>query len=194
MFIASLRRTLSASLYPFRSSVLGLISTSICSALDCTLNYAPNYHPHLLPLCLHRVVYLDSDLLLVDDISKFSAIPLGSSIVLAAPEYCNANFTSYFTPTFWSNPALSLTFSDRRPCYFNTGVMVIDLQRWCAGGYTAKIEEWMKLQKRIRIYGLGSLPPFSLVCRLLYWSGKRKPWASPSPQDGVDPMERYILE
>ncbi|KAK9164069.1 hypothetical protein Syun_004971 [Stephania yunnanensis] len=168
---ASLRRTLAASfpylrfsLYPFRSSsVLGLISTSIRSALDCPLNYARNYLPHLLPLCLRRVVYLDSDLLLVDDIAKLSATPLGPSSVLAAPEYCNANFTSYFTPTFWSNPALSLTFADRRPCYFNTGVMVIDLHRWRAGRYTSKIEEWMELQKRMRIYELGSLPPFLLV-------------------------------
>ncbi|KAK9158742.1 hypothetical protein Scep_005316 [Stephania cephalantha] len=65
MCIASLRRTLSASLYPFRSSsVLGLISTSIRSALDCPLNYARNYLPHLLPIYLRCVVYLDSDLLL----------------------------------------------------------------------------------------------------------------------------------
>ncbi|KAJ6400184.1 hypothetical protein OIU84_015767 [Salix udensis] len=81
----------------------------------------------------------------------------------SSPEYCNANFTSYFTPTFWSNPSLSLTFADRRPCYFNTGVMVIDLDRWREGDYTTKIEEWMELQKRMRIYELGSLPPFLLV-------------------------------
>ncbi|KAK9129964.1 hypothetical protein Sjap_010451 [Stephania japonica] len=97
--------------------------------------------------------------------SALSATPLDrpSPAVLAAPEYCNANFTSYFTPTFWSNPSLSLTFAGRRPCYFNTGVMVIDLHRWRAGDYTAKIEEWMELQKRMRIYELGSLPPFLLV-------------------------------
>ncbi|KAK9128052.1 hypothetical protein Syun_016849 [Stephania yunnanensis] len=48
--IASLRRTFSASLYPFRfSSILGLISSSIRSTLDCPLNYARNYLPHLLP-------------------------------------------------------------------------------------------------------------------------------------------------
>lgn len=41
--------------------------------------------------------------------------------------------------------------------------MVIDLNRWRTGDYTRKIEEWMELQKRIRIYELGSLPPFLLV-------------------------------
>ena len=40
---------------------------------------------------------------------------------------------------------------------------MIDLHRWREGDYTTKIEEWMELQKRMRIYELGSLPPFLLV-------------------------------
>ncbi|KAI5656010.1 hypothetical protein M9H77_24803 [Catharanthus roseus] len=166
-----LRATISSSfpylkfqIYPFAdSAVSGLISTSIRSALDCPLNYARSYLANLLPLCVRKIVYLDSDLVLVDDISKLAETPLGEDKILAAPEYCNANFTSYFTPTFWSNPSLSLTFANRKACYFNTGVMVIDLDRWRAGDYTTKIEEWMELQKRMRIYELGSLPPFLLV-------------------------------
>ncbi|GFY86138.1 nucleotide-diphospho-sugar transferases superfamily protein [Actinidia rufa] len=155
---------LKSRIYPFDdSAAAGLISTSIRSALDCPLNYARSYLPNLLPSCVSKVVYLDSDLVLVDDIAKLAATPLGGDAVLAAPEYCNANFTAYFTPTFWSNPSLSLTFADRKACYFNTGVMVIDLLRWRSGGYTTKIEEWMELQKRMRIYELGSLPPFLLV-------------------------------
>lgn len=151
-------------IYPFQDSpVLGLISTSIRDALDCPLNYARNYLADVLPTWVPKVVYLDSDLVLVDDIAKLAATPLGDHAVLAAPEYCNANFTSYFTPTFWSNPSLSITFANRKACYFNTGVMVIDLERWREGDYTTKIIEWMELQKRMRIYELGSLPPFLLV-------------------------------
>ncbi|XP_076937881.1 putative galacturonosyltransferase-like 1 [Bidens hawaiensis] len=154
---------LNFQIYPFNdSTVAGLISTSIRSALDCPLNYARSYLAGILPPHVGKVVYLDSDLVLVDDIAKLANIPLNDA-VLAAPEYCNANFTFYFTPTFWSNPSLSLTFADRKACYFNTGVMVIDLYRWRAGDYTRKIEEWMELQKRTRIYELGSLPPFLLV-------------------------------
>lgn len=155
---------LNFALYQFDdSSVAGLISTSIRAALDCPLNYARNYLADLLPTCIRKIVYLDSDLVLVDDIAKLSATPLGDHAVLAAPEYCNANFTFYFTPSFWSNPSLSLTFEGRNACYFNTGVMVIDLQGWRDGDYTTKIVEWMELQKRMRIYELGSLPPFLLV-------------------------------
>jgi len=151
--------------YNFDDSIVsGLISTSIRSALDCPLNYARSYLANLIPLCVRKVVYLDSDLILVDDIAKLASTPLAEkNAVLAAPEYCNANFTFYFTPTFWSNPSLSLTFANRKACYFNTGVMVIDLEKWRDGDYTTKIEEWMELQKRMRIYELGSLPPFLLV-------------------------------
>ncbi|KAF1883125.1 hypothetical protein Lal_00003307 [Lupinus albus] len=202
-------------LYNFDNSIVsGLISTSIRSALDCPLNYARSYLANLIPLCVKRVVYLDSDLILVDDIAKLSATELGQNdnTVLAAPQYCNANFTSYFTPTFWSNPSLSLTFSNRKACYFNTGVMVIDLMRWRSGDYTTKIEEWMELQKRMRIYELGNIVSvdhrwnqhglggdnFRGLCRdlhpgpvsLLHWSGKGKPWVRldanrPCPLDAL---------
>lgn len=82
---------------------------------------------------------------------------------MAAPEYCNANFTKYFTNLFWSDPTLYKTFEGRTPCYFNTGVMVVDIHKWRKGGYTQKVEDWMSVQKRKRIYHLGSLPPFLLV-------------------------------
>ncbi|KAK9678221.1 hypothetical protein RND81_11G197200 [Saponaria officinalis] len=144
-------------------NVAGLISTSIRSSLDCPLNYARNYLATLLPVEVARVVYLDNDVVLVDDIGKLAATSLGDVAVLAAPQYCNADFRSYFTPSFWGNPSLSMTFEGRNACYFNTGVMVIDLARWRKGEYTTQITEWMELQKRMRIYELGSLPPFLLV-------------------------------
>ncbi|XP_062214981.1 probable galacturonosyltransferase-like 1 [Phragmites australis] len=169
---AELRDTVRASfpslafrVYPFADEkrVAGLISTSIRGALDRPLNYARSYLASVLPSCVRRVVYLDSDVVLTDDIAALAATPLSGEAAVAAPEYCGANFTAYFTPGFWASPALSSTFADRRACYFNTGVMVLDLVRWRRAGYTAQIEEWMELQKRVRIYELGSLPPFLLV-------------------------------
>ncbi|XP_062212046.1 probable galacturonosyltransferase-like 1 [Phragmites australis] len=169
---AELRDTVRASfpslafrVYPFadEARVAGLISTSIRGALDRPLNYARSYLASTLPACVHRVVYLDSDVVLTDDIATLAATPLPGEAAVAAPEYCGANFTAYFTPGFWASLALSSTFADRRACYFNTGVMVLDLARWRRAGYTSQIEEWMELQKRVRIYQLGSLPPFLLV-------------------------------
>nr|GMD95620.1 probable galacturonosyltransferase-like 9 [Ipomoea batatas] len=37
------------------------------------------------------------------------------------------------------------------------------LRQWRAGNYRAKIEKWMEIQRKRRIYELGSLPPFLLV-------------------------------
>ncbi|KAI3452992.1 hypothetical protein Pfo_009655 [Paulownia fortunei] len=150
-------------LYPFNPTTVNhLISFSIRRALDQPLNYARIYLADLLPPSVTRVIYLDSDLIVVDDIAKLWQINLNSH-VLGAPEYCHANFSHYFTSKFWSNPSFSSTFKGRVPCYFNTGVMVIDLTKWRSQRFTQKLEYWMRIQKRYRIYELGSLPPFLLV-------------------------------
>ncbi|KAJ8426042.1 hypothetical protein Cgig2_021400 [Carnegiea gigantea] len=131
-------------------------------ALDQPLNYARIYLADILSSDVDRVIYLDSDIIVVDDISKLWGVDLGDKVV-AAPEYCHANFTNYFSDAFWSDPVLSKTFERRRPCYFNTGVMVLDVNKWKKQGYTQKVEEWMVIQKQKRIYHLGSLPPFLLI-------------------------------
>lgn len=150
-------------LYHFDENIVKeKISNSIRQALDQPLNYARSYLADILPACVGRIIYLDSDLVVVDDIAKLWETNLESHI-LAAPEYCHANFTKYFTEDFWSDPDLSRTFQGKKACYFNTGVMVIDLVKWRQSSYTLKIEEWMEVQKKRRIYELGSLPPFLLV-------------------------------
>ncbi|PQM34956.1 putative galacturonosyltransferase-like 4 [Prunus yedoensis var. nudiflora] len=98
----------------------------------------------------------------VDDVAKLWKVDLQGK-VLAAPEYCHANFSKYFTESFWSDQMFSKTFEGRKPCYFNTGVMVVDVEKWRQGEYTKQMEEWMVVQKQKRIYHLGSLPPFLLV-------------------------------
>lgn len=143
--------------------VKGLISTSIRQALEQPLNYARTYLADILEPCVERVIYLDSDLIVIDDIAKLWGIDLGPSAI-GAPEYCRANFTKYFTETFWSDSVLAKAFDARKqPCYFNTGVMVIDIAKWRQNNYRKMIEHWMEVQKEKRIYELGSLPPFLLV-------------------------------
>ncbi|XP_078167767.1 putative galacturonosyltransferase-like 3 [Carex rostrata] len=155
------------SIYRFDASLVrGKISQSVRRALDQPLNYARIYLSDLLPPTVRRVLYLDSDVILVDDVAMLWSTPLGPNHVLAAPEYCHANFTAYFTETFWVHPTYPSVFSNRQhqPCYFNTGVMVMDLDKWRDGDYTKRLETWMEIQKKeVRIYELGSLPPFLLV-------------------------------
>ncbi|XVF58161.1 hypothetical protein PTKIN_Ptkin07bG0041100 [Pterospermum kingtungense] len=156
--------SLSFKVYIFQENLVrSLISSSIRQALDSPLNYARSYLADILEACVERVIYLDSDTIVVDDIQKLWSTSLGGSRTIGAPEYCHANFDKYFTSEFWSDPELSRVFEGKRACYFNTGVMVMDLVRWREGDYTRKIERWMRIQKETRIYELGSLPPFLLV-------------------------------
>ncbi|XP_059316634.1 probable galacturonosyltransferase-like 9 [Lycium ferocissimum] len=164
--VRSIFPSLNFKVYIFREdTVLNLISSSIRQALENPLNYARNYLGDMLDTCVTRVIYLDSDVVLVDDVKKLWGVHLSGSRIIGAPEYCHANFTKYFTDTFWSDPDLSRVFGSRKrnPCYFNTGVMVMDLKKWREGDYRKKIESWMELQRQKRIYELGSLPPFLLV-------------------------------
>ncbi|XP_042517511.1 probable galacturonosyltransferase-like 9 [Macadamia integrifolia] len=156
--------SLSFKVYLFRvDAVKNLISASIRQALENPLNYARNYLADILEPCVHRVIYLDSDVIVVDDIRKLWDTSLTGSRVIGAPEYCHANFTKYFSDGFWADLTLSRVFKGRKPCYFNTGVMVMDLDRWRHGNFGKRVESWMQLQKQRRIYELGSLPPFLLI-------------------------------
>ncbi|KAJ0257736.1 galacturonosyltransferase-like 8 [Hirschfeldia incana] len=156
--------SLTFKVYIFREdTVINLISSSIRQALENPLNYARNYLGDILDSTVDRVIYLDSDVIVVDDITKLWNTELTGTRVIGAPEYCQANFTLYFTSNFWSDPVLPGEISGRTPCYFNTGVMVMDMVRWREGNYREKLERWMQLQKKKRIYDLGSLPPFLLV-------------------------------
>ncbi|KAH7332197.1 hypothetical protein KP509_20G074800, partial [Ceratopteris richardii] len=149
---------LTFKLYEFDANLVkDKISASIRKALEQPLHYARTY------LCVKRVIYLDSDVLVIDDISQLWATQLDRH-PLGAPVYCQVDFTRYFTDAFWKDAALSAVFEGRNPCYFNTGVMVMDLEVWRFWGYTKAIEDWMEVQKSgTRIYDLGSLPPFLLA-------------------------------
>ncbi|XP_073142158.1 probable galacturonosyltransferase-like 9 [Henckelia pumila] len=162
--VRSIFPSLNFKVYIFREdTVINLISPSIRSALENPLNYARSYLGGILDPCVKRVIYLDSDLVVVDDIRKLWEVRIPEKKVIGAPEYCHANFTKYFTRAFWSDPVLSRAFGSRKRCYFNTGVMVLELERWRRGKYEMKIENWMQVQRKYRIYELGSLPPFLLV-------------------------------
>jgi len=158
--------SLKFKVYVFSESLVeNLISPSIRQALENPLNYARSYLADLLEECVERVIYLDSDVIVVDDIQDLWKVSLTGSKVIGAPEYCHANFTRYFSYEFWSSYEFSEVFKGRknRPCYFNTGVMVMDLMKWREGEYTKKIEKWMEIQRERRVYKLGSLPPFLMV-------------------------------
>ncbi|CAL9127076.1 unnamed protein product [Musa textilis] len=91
--------------YPFRAELVsGLISSSVRVALQNPLNYVRAYLADVIDSCVQRVVYLDSDVIVVDDVRRLwddAAARLDSAAaVVAAPEYCHANFTATSRPPF----------------------------------------------------------------------------------------------
>lgn len=67
--------------YRFDSNrVRGKISKSIRQALDQPLNYARIYLADMLPVHVNRVVYLDSDLVVVDDIAELWEVNLEDKV------------------------------------------------------------------------------------------------------------------
>ncbi|KAL4573079.1 hypothetical protein LXL04_019872 [Taraxacum kok-saghyz] len=127
--------------------VKNLILYSIREALEDPLNYARIYLADILDSSVSRVIYLDSNIIV-----KLWSVSLGLTTAIGAPVYCHANFTKYFTDRFWSDSRLSRVFDGKKPCYFNTGVMVMDLMKWRTEDYRSRTERWMEIQKEERIY------------------------------------------
>lgn len=72
---------LNFKVYRFDSGrVRGKISKSIRQALDQPLNYARIYLAEILPVEVKRVIYLDSDLVVVDDVAELWGVDLGDKV------------------------------------------------------------------------------------------------------------------
>ena len=103
--------------------------------------YARLFAPRLLPADLSRVIYLDSDLLVLEDLASLWAEPQGDAACLAVPDVscpwidCAATLSNYDRCRHYLgvHPAIpnyrDLGMSPDAP-YFNSGVMVMDLERW----------------------------------------------------------------
>ncbi|CAL9156413.1 unnamed protein product [Musa hybrid cultivar] len=79
--------SLSFAVYRFDPALVrGRISSSVRSALDRPLNHARIYLVDILPRSVRRVIYFDSDLVVVDDVGRLWATNLAPDHVLAAPE------------------------------------------------------------------------------------------------------------
>ncbi|KAK4728309.1 hypothetical protein R3W88_021297 [Solanum pinnatisectum] len=91
--VKSIFPSLSFKVYSFNEfRVKKLISSSIRLALDNPLNYARTYLAKIIQPCVERVIYLDFDVVLVDDIQKLWPI--------------------YWFKNYWSSRVLSSEFQN----------------------------------------------------------------------------------
>lgn len=89
--------------------------------------------PRLLPADLHRVLWLDCDLIMLGDVTALWAHDLRGCLAVAAQDRIVPHLSSAFGVRHWA--ALGLPPDAK---YFNAGVMLIDLAGWRAEDIAGK--------------------------------------------------------
>ncbi len=109
--------------------------------------YARLFAPRLLPAELGKVIYLDSDLLVLEDLAALWAEPMGDAACLAVPDLgcpwvdCAATLPNYARCREYLSVHLAIPnyrdvgMAPDAP-YFNSGVMVMNLDHWRAADIT----------------------------------------------------------
>ncbi|CAI5466766.1 unnamed protein product [Closterium sp. Yama58-4] len=152
--------------------------------LVSVFNFLPFYLP-LIAQDLDRIVYLDSDVVVVGDIAELAHVDMGG-MAAAAVEDCMQTFDQYFDFNQLAEiharkkpdqPRMPKFPFDKTACVFNRGVLVMDVQQWIAQNMTESIEWWMQqhndAKEPLYRYGL-SQPPFLLTLYDRYRKLKRE--------------------
>jgi len=119
-------------------------SATQIAAAPCDSHFPPEASfplliPELLPDDIQRALFLDADMLILDDVVKLWEIPLDECVLAAAPDtavpYCSA--------PRGVNGWQRLGIPADAP-YFNGGVLVIELERWRRREVTKRVHEYFK--------------------------------------------------
>jgi Lipopolysaccharide biosynthesis proteins, LPS:glycosyltransferases len=96
--------------------------------------YARLLAGRFLPASVERILYLDSDILVMRDVSELFDIDMKGKAVMAAPGHYQYKQTPYAVGVPFYSPAPSDDAT-----YFNAGVLLIDMNQWRI--YQSKFEE-----------------------------------------------------
>jgi len=129
-------------------------------ALSKPIVYARYFFPDCFP-SLHRLLYLDQDVLVVGDIRELWEVDLeGQPIGAVRLSRPGAEFGHQFN---MHDPALE-SYNEHESS-LNNGVLLYDLDAWRQpnANYTEQLLAWTALNRQRQLYLLGSQPPFNLV-------------------------------
>jgi lipopolysaccharide biosynthesis glycosyltransferase len=102
--------------------------------LDLTTHYLRLLIPYLLPETLKKVIYLDCDLLLFDEIATLWNTPLDGFPIAAIQDGGVGKMKDG-----WQIPNHQELGLNPEAKYFNSGVLIIDLIAWKEGNFSEKI-------------------------------------------------------
>lgn len=120
------------------------------------LNHLRFYLPEVFPT-LHKVVFLDDDVVVQKDLSELFSINLYGN-VMGAVETCTETSHSLHKYLNFSHPLIRAHF-DPGACGWAFGMNVIDLREWKKKNVTAKYEYWQEKNIDHTLWKLGALPP-----------------------------------
>ena len=93
--------------------------------------------PELLPLGLERVLFLDADILVLDDLATLWEKPLNQHVLAAAPDAAVPRCSAPRGVKGWQALGIPPEAS-----YFNCGVLMIHLPRWRQGEVTRRVHQY----------------------------------------------------
>lgn len=179
-------------------------------ALASPFNFAPFYLDAFLGLRTgndrgpRRLIYLDTDVVVLGDIKELHDTDLGEH-ALAAVEDCSQRFEMYIDFKVLKSLGLRKEGMKQEACVFNRGVFLLDVQRWQELGITKEIETYMKAyalsKKDLYRFGM-SQPPWLLAIRGRYlklgvwWNcrGLGRELLSPKEFVSVDAVQKGLSE
>lgn len=140
---AAQERRLAESLAPFRnvSYTIYLVDDDRVSRAHVHSHYAPEVYlrllaPEILPAGLERVLYLDSDLIVLDDLLPLWRTDLRGHAVGAAPDFP----WDPLGTEIQRHTALGIVPGS---VYVNTGVLLMDLVRWRRADLSARLFDYI---------------------------------------------------
>lgn len=92
----------------------------------------------ILPSTVERIVYIDSDVLVLDSLEELWRMPCEHSYVLAALDDCLSGPGAHRSALL---ERFGMQDVKRKPGYFNAGVLVLNLRRWRADGFLERLLE-----------------------------------------------------
>ncbi|GBO51719.1 glycosyl transferase, family 8 [Pseudanabaena sp. lw0831] len=131
-----------------------VIPTSITSGLPeiSHITIAAWYRlliPKLLPQHIKKAIYLDCDLVVVGDLGKLWDIDIASNYLLAV---ARLKSYEYRTIPFFLKNWKELGFSEDN-LYFNSGILVFNLEKWRINDMSSKSLEYIKLNQEYIRWG-----------------------------------------
>jgi lipopolysaccharide biosynthesis glycosyltransferase len=166
---------------------------------------APLLLPELLPLRLERILFLDADMLVLDDLSELWATPLETEVLAAVRDAAVPDCASPRGVKGWQASGIPAGTP-----YFNCGLLLIDLERWRRCEVTPRVrrylestrepidflhqeglnavlwDNWKPLGARWNLLASHAGRPYGRIAPeawqnpgLVHFSGRMKPWRAP---------------